>query len=73
MELPLSVDAAQALLAEKLEPVLRAQESKMAACHYAKENPQVPAWYLERRALLACRDALAQAWCRPGGGRRCVR
>jgi carbon-monoxide dehydrogenase medium subunit len=69
VELPPSVEAADALLAEKLEPLLHRQASKTAACHYAKENPQVPPWYLERRAVLACRDALEQARRGVGKGR----
>ena len=47
---------------EAWSQLLRTQASKIAACHYAKENPQVPSWYLERRAVLVCREALEQAW-----------
>lgn len=74
LELALSEDleTAQDLVEHELVSVLRRQASKIAACHYAQENPQVPAWYLERRAIMACRDALAQAW--PGlAAKRCVR
>ena len=69
LDLPADLADAQDLVAAGLEPVLRMQAPKIAACHYAKENPQVPLWYLERRAVLACRDALEQAWRSAGTGR----
>ena len=62
LALPEDLETAQDLVENELGSVLGRQASKVAACHYAQENPQVPAWYVERRAIMACRDALAQAW-----------
>jgi CO/xanthine dehydrogenase FAD-binding subunit len=68
VDLSADLEEAQVQLTRVVEPVLRTQESKVASCHYAKENPQVPVWYLERRVLLLCREALAQAWTRLTAG-----
>lgn len=69
LALPEDLETAQDLVEDELGSVLRRQVSKIAACHYAQEYPQVPAWYLERRAIMACRDALAQAWPDLAAGR----
>jgi CO/xanthine dehydrogenase FAD-binding subunit len=69
LDLPAGLAEAGDMVVTALQPLLRRQDSKIAACHYANENPQEPAWYVERRALQACRDALASAWpgIAPGG------
>jgi|GEM_PF-970644 len=60
--LPADLETAQDIVEGELQSAIRKQVSKIAACHYSQENPQVPAWYVERRAIMACRHAIAQAW-----------
>jgi CO/xanthine dehydrogenase FAD-binding subunit len=65
---PKSLEAVQDLLTESLRDGLASGAAARSSCHYARENRQAPDWYLVRRAQLAAREAIAQAWEGASGG-----
>ncbi|MCZ7664415.1 MAG: FAD binding domain-containing protein [Thermoleophilia bacterium] len=46
---------------DMLGSALAQQSGKVRGCHYAQENPQVPSWYVEHRAVLAAQEAVSTA------------
>lgn len=50
-----------------LQGALDKQASRVAACHFQREN-DTPGWYLAHRAQLCAEEALGQAWARARNG-----